>query len=358
MLKPEYSGDCIVNLSRAIFGKDMNLLRSTRGMKLRKKVVLIVIDGMGYEYLKTHKDTFLWKNMHSRLTSVFPTTTASAITSFMTGLSPAEHGIVGWFTYYKELGSVIVPLMYSSRCGSFIDAEPEELFPYKPLFRKSSRVVMGHNIIDSPYNKALCRSARKSGYSTLSGMFRQIKKARENSIYAYWPLFDTICHHEGVASKSAAMHLSEIDKEFRLFCGRMKNASIFVTADHGLVDCRKTVQLPQRIYEMLALPLSGEPRVAYCFVRPGLEKSFVSYVKKHMSRAVEIHSSKDLVRQGYFGKRPSKKLFERVGDYVLMMKDGWIINDELLGEEKHRLMGNHGGLTEKELYVPLVHVDT
>jgi len=55
-----------------------------------KNIVLIVIDGLGYEYLIKHgKDSFLYKNLKGKMTSVFPATTASAMTTYSTGLAPS-----------------------------------------------------------------------------------------------------------------------------------------------------------------------------------------------------------------------------------------------------------------------------
>jgi hypothetical protein len=37
-----------------------------------------------------------------------------------------------------------------------------------------------------------------------------------------------------------------------------------------------------------------------------------------------------------------------------MMRPGWTIKDWLPGENRHRLLGVHGGTTPAEMWVPLV----
>ena len=49
-----------------------------------------------------------------------------------------------------------------------------------------------------------------------------------------------------------------------------------------------------------------------------------------------------------------KRLYERTGDYVLVMKKSYIIKDFLPNEKTDFQKGNHGGLSEDEMLVPLI----
>ncbi len=72
-----------------------------------KSVLLPVVDGLGYHHLQRHvKTSTLAEHLSDRLTSVFPASTGSAITSLFTATAPLQHGITGWFVYLKELGVV------------------------------------------------------------------------------------------------------------------------------------------------------------------------------------------------------------------------------------------------------------
>ena len=55
-----------------------------------RNVLLVVVDGLGYEYLLGRGETELGQHLRGRLTSVFPSTTASAITTFLTGTAPSS----------------------------------------------------------------------------------------------------------------------------------------------------------------------------------------------------------------------------------------------------------------------------
>src|SRR5438105_14515761 len=62
------------------------------------QVVLLTIDGLGWDQLKerAHLAPTLAAMEGGAITSVVPTTTATALTSLTTGLPPARHGIVGY----------------------------------------------------------------------------------------------------------------------------------------------------------------------------------------------------------------------------------------------------------------------
>ena len=51
---------------------------------------------------------------------------------------------------------------------------------------------------------------------------------------------------------------------------------------------------------------------------------------------------------------PNSQLFNRIGDYILIMKENYVFRDELISETRHELIGNHGALSDDELFVPLI----
>jgi hypothetical protein len=109
---PDFSGNGLVNVMSAIEarfkGKNPYSPHAKLTTELRdaKSVVLIAIDGLGYNFFKRHcKNSPLNKYLAGSITSVFPSTTAAAMTTIYTGVAPLNHGILAWFTYFKELAS-------------------------------------------------------------------------------------------------------------------------------------------------------------------------------------------------------------------------------------------------------------
>ncbi|MBW2969434.1 hypothetical protein KY314_04980, partial [Candidatus Woesearchaeota archaeon] len=67
---------------------------------------------------------------------------------------------------------------------------------------------------------------------------------------------------------------------------------------------------------------------------------------------------KEMINKNYFGlKKPNPKLFDRTGDYILITKNNYMIKDFILGEKKEFHIGNHGGTSKEEMFVPLILID-
>ncbi|PKO66458.1 MAG: phosphodiesterase, partial [Betaproteobacteria bacterium HGW-Betaproteobacteria-17] len=128
---------------------------------------------------------------------------------------------------------------------------------------------------------------------------------------------------------------------------------------HGFIDTSTadTIDLDDhpQLRETLLLPLCGEPRAAYAYVRAGREARFEDYVRERLHDRVQLFTSEDVARQGWLGPGEAHPgLADRLGDYVLVPRGRAILRDWLHGEERHTHIGVHGGLSAAEMIVPLV----
>ena len=375
---PDYSGGSIVNLMVSIgqaFGAEAQPyppLRILRPASLtRHNVVLLVIDGLGHEFLLAHRpDGTLAEHLLGRITSVFPSTTASAVTTFLTGMAPQQHAITGWFTYFREIGTVLAVLPFKPRHGGSATAvSAAELLDPKPLFGRidaRSHVVAPRHIVHSEFNTAHNGVARLHGYTTLDELFGAVatlvhERSHRSYVYAYWPELDRLAHEHGTAAAVTVAHLAELDRAFGRFLTRVRgtDTTVIVTADHGFIDARpeQRIELDRhpQLAEQLLLPLCGEPRVAYCYVRADRRDEFCDYVQRHLAEHVGLIDSGRLLDAGYFGiGPPHPRLRERIGDYALIMRQRATIKDWLPGEQRYLHVGVHGGTSAQEMLVPLV----
>jgi len=339
-----------------------------------RNVVLFVIDGLGYEYLtRKGQDSTLGQYLCCRITSVFPTTTASAITTFFTGCAPQQHALTGWFTYFKAIDSVAAVLPFRARATWVslreLGLEPDAVFDQPSVFEQlnaASYLVLPDRIIDSEYTLAHSGPAARRAFVSLSDCFQCIynilcEQTGRKYIYAYWSELDALAHMFGVDSPQVSDHFTELDAAFAAFLSRIQDnrTTVIVTADHGFVDSKpeEIIQLADHpeLAETLMKPLCGEPRVAYCYVHPKKRDQFEIYVATEMSEYVSLFRSEELVSAGYFGHGdPHPELFERIGDYVLITKQRYVIKDRLPGEHAYRHVGAHGGVSDEEMYVPLI----
>ncbi|MFC1533977.1 alkaline phosphatase family protein [Thermodesulfobacteriota bacterium] len=378
---PNYNDGSIVNLSSSImkaFGgrSPYKTLQSLDHSVLQesRNIMLMVIDGLGYDFVMEYgRDSFFHDYLKDRITSVFPATTASAITSLLTGLAPQQHAVTGWFVYLKELGMISEILPFKPRVGSnsFVGmgVKPEDIFLHRSIFEKikvQSYIVTGSDIINSAYNSYYGKRATKLPYKTLRGFLRQAKRAvrassRRKFILTYWPGFDSLCHKFGPSSKKAKAHFKELDRIVGDFSHSLQgtDTTLIVTADHGFLDNDKAASILLKDHpdlgESLTLPLSGDARTIICYVHPDRVDQFEGYIEDNLSHVCDIHRSEALVERGLFGLgEPHPKLLERIGDYILIMRGGAVMRDVLKGEKWKKHKGDHSGVSSQEMYVPLI----
>jgi hypothetical protein len=335
-----------------------------------RNVVLVLIDGLGDNYLlRRGGGGELARRRRAAITSVFPSTTASAITTSYTGCTPLEHGITGWFTYFGEAGYVAAPLPFRTRGDNLpLRAKgftPERAFLAPPLFGTLSRrcvVVTHRDIVDSDYNVRHCAGAERRAYATLEEFVDQLEAAVKSGperkfVYAYWPEYDAISHRFGSQGAEAFQELEKIDAAFGTLLARLSGteSAVVATADHGFIDVPpdESLELPSFLCAQLRFPLCGERRVVYCHVHnPAV---FLDEARGWLGERAEVKASRALLEEGWFGPgAPHPRFAERIGDVALVMRGRWTVKDWTPGEPRHLHIGNHGGTSEDEMNIPLI----
>ena len=381
MGRPVYSGAGLINL--------ISSLAQSRGGPTRhpplaqlppaeisaaRNLVLLLVDGLGDLYLtRRGAGGELERRRRGAMTSVFPSTTASAITTTYTGCAPLEHGLTGWFAYFSAAGCVAAPLPFRSR-GDYLPLErrgvrPDSIYASASLFDAlpvRSIVVSHRDIVDSEYNRHHCGRAERRAYDDLDGLVRETEAAVKSGsdrkfVYAYWPMYDTISHRHGAESEQAAQQFAAIDAAFGDLLARLAGTDsvVVASADHGFIDCPPECGLQLEhgpgLSALLRFPLCGERRVAYCHVQQGRVKEFVARAAEWLDGRAEVLESRALLEEGWFGTGAvHPRIEERVGDVALLMNERFTIKDWTPGEPRHVHIGNHGGASAEEMMIPLV----
>ncbi len=378
---PDYTGNGLLNLIASCTasrgGRPLHPFLSAlppEALAEARNIVLVVIDGLGYNYLSTcGAGSALASELAGRMTSVFPSTTASAITTTFTGMSPAEHGLTGWYTWFPEAGTIAAALPFKPRLmGETLEQQgiyPASLYRGAPLFDSlatDAYVVSYRPIIDSNYNRHFCGRSTRLAYDDLAGFVCQTEAAvksggRRKFVYAYYPEFDTSSHRHGVSSNETAAVFAQIDSAFTTLLQRLSgtDTAVILTADHGFIDCPAENALDLAdcpgIDALLARPLTGERRVAFCHVKPGKHEEFAARVADWLEGKADVLPGHVPLDEGWFGGGDlHPNIASRAGDFVLMMREPYTVKDWLPGEPRHLHIGNHGGMSVDEMYIPLV----
>ncbi len=381
---PDYNGGSIVNLMASIAqakGATTGYVQArdlpAEELAAYKNIVLVVWDGLGYDYLlEKGQGTILAENLRGSLTSVFPSTTACAVASFATGQAPQQHAITGWFVYLRELDLVSTLLLFNPRVGgapfSASGTDAAKILALQPLVDRleaETHLIGPRKIMKSDFTGNSGGGSQRHGYSGSNEFSRCILaaaggEAASKYIYAYWPEFDHISHGKGNASAAAERHFAEFAATLRTLAGELAGSgtALIVTSDHGFVDTTPATNLALEDYPeitaTLRLPLCGEGRIPYCYVKDGRQDDFLAAVKRSLPQGCEVRPREELLRQGVFGQgEVNPEFLHRVGDYVIIMSENYILRDTLPGERKSRIIGRHGGISRAEMLVPLVVVE-
>lgn len=382
---PDYTGDTLVNLLSSLrygLGDVTSCYAPTtqcalEAIQAAQNVVVCVIDGLGEKLL--HSVTAaacLREQQCGTLSSVFPSTTAAAITTFLTGEAAQQHGLTGWFVRLAEAGGVVAVLPCEGRDRSrplHVTAEAiAQSYGHVPLFNRlpcESYIISPEWILDSAFNRAHTGKAQPVGYrSTLTEMCTAIVTAVRHTsnkkyLYAYWSELDHLSHLHGQYSEPVVQHLIAINQAMEKLVQTLRgsNTLLLLTADHGFIDTTPerviTVNDHPELQACLAAPLCGEPRLAYCYVKPDKQAQFTAYIQTNFAEQIILVPSPVLLAEHAFGLgEPHPRLHERIGDYTLVLRNNWVIKDWLDSEKRFFNRGVHGGVSHQEMQIPLIAI--
>ena len=350
-------------------------LRTGASAQAAPVLVFWLVDGLGDGFLQRFgAGSALLADRVQRLSSVFPSTTASAVTTTLTGLAPRSHGLNGWFVNDPQSGGVLAALPLHSRAGHRLPADADllrRLFPYPSLFQQRKRravAVLPASIADSQFSRHHCRGARVLPYldvdhlvDSVSAAARALHRQGGGFIHAYYPDFDAISHHHGSLSREAQAAFQQVDATYRRLSHALagNHTTLVVSADHGFIDSppARFVRLDAwpEVMDMLAGPLWGERRAAFLRLRPGMQPAFAAWAERELAGVACLVESPALLAAGLFGHGPDHpQLAQRLGSHVLLMEPGWTLWDPRQGESVPDMLGVHGGLSADEMWVPLI----
>jgi len=378
--KPDYSNS-IVNLMSSI-GKASGVTGpyppldydSLAELEERENIILLIIDGLGFNYLREFGGhSILKKHLKESMSSVYLPTTGAAITSIMTGFAPQQHAVTGWFVYLKEYGLVSRILPYSNTIDyNNLGADITNVVDVESILQGINRkysLILTPTIVDSIFTRNLSGAANRMQYSGLGHFFSQIKStfseaSSKTYTYGYWPDFDAVSHLLGSKSIDAQNQIHEFDKYIRLFIESIEgtDTTIIITGDHGFNDVNPenvvyTKDHPE-LTDSLVLPFCGDTRSVYAYVRPNKVKQFERYIQNELDHACDLFPSSELIEEGWFGLYdPHPRLLDRIGDYTLIMHENHAMINCFPGFEPIRMIGHHGGASPDEMYVPLIVID-
>jgi predicted AlkP superfamily pyrophosphatase or phosphodiesterase len=393
-LKPQYDGHCISNIPETV--AKIFHVRSDRTIKddrlslyfHAENVVLLLLDGFGTNQLKFARENFgvdsydqtFSDSLCIPITSVFPSTTSSAMSSLHTGLTPQEHGVIGYSMFISELGTIGQMLRFVPILGgrSLFDSglDSRTFLNSKTIHERlteegiSSISYVPNYIIDSGLSRITYRGAEiEPSFSlgdALTRTRRNLENSRGNSFhFVYHASPDTVSHASGPYSEEFATELESI---FRLISSQLfakldkqvsRKTTLLISGDHGAVKVNRNSILDvaehSELVSLLRMPPTGDSRASILNVKPDSQEKVLTFFEQRYPKQFEIFDSLKMLSEGYFGLGDVKEeVFSRIGDLVVVPKFDNAVDNSQISSRDGEIPGRHGGLSEEEMQVPLI----
>ena len=383
LLRPDPAVPNLVDVSRAVAAAggvtnvDLSPFAADLAETLaeREHTVLILADGLGQEMLDRESAAHtLRDNTRSQIRTVFPSSTAVALTSLATGAWPATHAVTGWWTHIDGIGGPATILQFRRRSDdrslTDLGVTPDAAFPAPSLMarlRRPSHVLMPRNVAGSVYSRYWTGGEAAEGYPSLAGTYGAIMQAvmgadEPTFIYVYVPHIDNEAHHSGPESIGARAGIVAIDRLVAdLHAGLGRSTTLVVTADHGHLgvtpENRFMIRDSDGIPPLLASPPSGDARVLEFHVRAGEHEHFEERFRASFGDQFFLLTTDEVEELRLLGPAPVPA-YPRLGprDFMAISRGDAVLgfHPSQASRQGVRQRSHHAGLTRAEMVVPLV----
>lgn len=334
-----------------------------------RNIVFIILDGLGEHILNNiSKDGYFNENKVDCVTSVYPSTTTAAMTSYYSGLTPYETGWIAWSQYFKEYGRALD--MFSQK-ESYLGEKLkkpildvfESVVNYETIFE---RIEKEGNIrayeVEPSY--AVRRSKRTMAADNIDELVDSVADLcsipGEKFIFAYCDNPDGLLHKYGTDSSEAAEFVRNAENKIRLLRENLEDDTlIIISADHGHKNIEKWYTLLEypEIMECLIIPPSLESRVLSFWVKEEMKESFVQRFNNVFEKEFWLMTKDEFLNKYKFlgtGNKHSK-IDDFIGNYVALSVGSSMIRLEtFLAEGKPIKRSTHCGLSKEEMEVPII----
>lgn len=399
---PDYDRFCLTNVSAtilSIFGVEkehdplQELWSSTIEPGKYRNVILFFLDGFGFTQWQRYASQFDFLRRFSDMgtvapiTSVFPSSTAPAITSFHSGQSPMEHGLIEWWTYMREIDQIMTTLPFNPM-GSEVrelyrqqGVDPKILFHGSTLSTKLRKAgvtpysFLSSEYVKSAYNTVASPDMTFVSYEDLHGFVGSLRETLrrsngKNFYYAYWSGIDNAAHafgpHSSEYTNALEQFSDELQKEFfeKIDSRVADETLVLVTADHGqmAIDPETNIYLntvPGFVDSLAVSPAGkriepwGMNRDMFIQFQEERIDAMIAVLQNTLKDIAHVVRSRDMAAKGLFGKGIEHPEFRsRIGNVMILPYDGKGVWYEHFPGKKSVHRGVHGGLTQDEMLIP------
>lgn len=355
---PDSSGSGLVNLIASV--EDAHIGSSvhptlaedhTRYLERRETTVLVLFDGLGAGQLDHAEASDLSADLRSVLDAPFPSTTTVSLSTVSTGLTPGEHGMLGYLMWLPEVGKLVNTIHMTSAWGEAIDVDLERFLPGPSLWERLAAagtepiVVQPANFASSPLTRVLYGGARFEGYwdpGSAVDVTVDVASHPGRVVFLYVPFVDLAAHLSGQRSEEYAHAMRMANAIWRELRTRLApTVALIGTADHGHSDIAEPKRIKLSSQAQKAARLFGDGRALYVVGdhQPILDELPGTWLPRPALDALWGPSGL------------SAEFEDRAPNGVILLDEGYAALTDVMNPA---MIGHHGGLTPAERLIPLL----
>ena len=333
-----------------------------------KNVVLIILDGLGVHVLNdVDKEGFFKKNQLDVVTSVYPSTTTAAMTTYYSGKSPLETGWIAWSQYFKEYGRSMDVLKHKESYTGlpiqvFRDDIYEKVINYESVFDKlEAKGIKAYEIMPHYAERKSKRSFTADTVDELCNAIEDLCSiSSKKFVMAYVDNPDSLLHKFGTDSDEAKEFILDTENKIKVLTNKLSDTLVIISADHGHKNIGQVYSVLEHpdLRECLIMPEFFESRFVGFWVKNNRKDEFKNIFEREFKDFVLLSRDEvlDLNLIGVGEKH--KKIDDFLGDFVAVSVGDSIFrlqNDYFAGKKVKK--STHCGLTKEEMEVPVIVVE-
>lgn len=358
---PDYAGPNVRGIIPAILGpatwSDTLPGWMPEAVRAADAVVLVVLDGLGWDQLQSHAALAptLTSMQGQAIHTVAPTTTATALSSITTGLTPGEHGLVG---YRMMLGGEVMNVLRWSVGDQQVrrSQPPANVQPFEPFLGYRVPVVAQGELQNSAFSEAHLRGCDPVGWRSPSSIAVEAAvqvEAGERFVYCYYNGIDKIAHERGFGDfYDAELRMADA-LVADVLAAVPAGTAVLVTADHGQVHVGDRVVHPSADLLGPVTAQSGEGRFRWLHCAQSDIASVVDTAESEVGDLAWVVTKEQMLDDGWFGSTVSPPVQRRLGDVALCAHEPVSFYEED-DSGPFELVCRHGSMTSAEVNVPLL----
>lgn len=364
-LEPAYGSRSLADVLPAVanaLGVAAGFEPTTLELPPGERYVVLLVDGLGHQLISRHTDEapYLASLVGAPGLAGVPSTTATSLTSLGTGLTPGQHGLVGFTSRVPGTDRLLNALLWDKQVDPVVWQPHDTGFTRLGKAGVTTTVVNKREFMASGLTLCGYRGADFVGADRIGERIAAVVTAsreKPSLTYVYDADLDWTGHRYGIDSPQWRAQLAAIDAEAEMLREALDpGVRLVVVADHGMVDSPPESRIDVDLHPELRAGvhlLGGEARFRHLYCQAGAVDDVAATWRSILGDRASVLTRDEAILRGWFGP-VTPTVRPRLGDIVVAAHGDFGMFSSADFPYEMSLVGLHGSLTAVEMEIPIL----